>query len=80
MRIEIQSLFGSSGDGRDSVSRNRWAEAFTLIEVMVAMGIFFMAIFAILALVSTNCEMRGSCRTSRWMPARSSRRCGSRTV
>src|SRR5258708_3819044 len=28
--------------------------AFTLLEVMIAMGIFFMAIFAILALVSTN--------------------------
>jgi len=28
--------------------------AFTLIEVMIAMGIFFLAIFSILALVSTN--------------------------
>lgn len=28
--------------------------AFTLIEVMIAMGIFFMAVFAILGLVSTN--------------------------
>ena len=30
------------------------ADAFTLIEVMIAAGIFFMAIFAILSLVSTN--------------------------
>jgi Tfp pilus assembly protein PilV len=29
-------------------------EAFTLLEVMIATGIFFMAIFAILSLVSTN--------------------------
>jgi Tfp pilus assembly protein PilV len=28
--------------------------AFTLVEVMIAMGIFFMAVFAILALVTTN--------------------------
>src|SRR5438270_11865223 len=28
--------------------------AFTIIEVMIAMGIFFMAIFAILSLVSSN--------------------------
>jgi type II secretion system protein I len=28
--------------------------AFTLIEVMIAMGIFFMAVFAILGLVTTN--------------------------
>ena len=30
------------------------SRAFTLIEVMIAMGLFFMAIFAILALVSTS--------------------------
>src|SRR5215467_4098981 len=32
---------------------NRW-HAFSLIEVMIACGIFFMATFAILALVSTT--------------------------
>ncbi len=32
----------------------RPAEAFSLLEVMIAAGIFFMAIFAILQLVSTN--------------------------
>jgi type II secretory pathway pseudopilin PulG len=32
----------------------RRARAFTLVEVMIAMGIFFMAVFAILALVTTN--------------------------
>lgn len=31
-----------------------WPRAFTLIEVMIACGIFFMATFAILALVSTT--------------------------
>ena len=31
-------------------------EAFTLLEVMVATGIFFMAVFAILALVSSSLE------------------------
>jgi Tfp pilus assembly protein PilV len=30
------------------------AAAFTIIEVMIAMGIFFMAVFAILSLVSSN--------------------------
>jgi type II secretory pathway pseudopilin PulG len=34
--------------------RQRSAAAFTIIEVMIAMGIFFMAIFAILSLVSSN--------------------------
>ena len=33
---------------------SRGGSAFTLMEVMIAMGIFFMAIFAILALVSSN--------------------------
>jgi Tfp pilus assembly protein PilV len=32
----------------------RAKDAFTLLEVMIASGIFFMAIFAILALVSAN--------------------------
>ena len=39
----------------DSRSRRLTPEgAFTLMEVMIAMAIFFMAIFAILSLVSTN--------------------------
>ena len=33
---------------------NRGNRAFTLLEVMIAAGIFFMAIFAILELVSSN--------------------------
>lgn len=33
-------------------TRNR--RAFTLLEVMIAMGIFFLAVFSILALVSSN--------------------------
>jgi type II secretion system protein I len=37
-----------------AVNHSRPGRAFTLIEVMVAMGIFFMAIFAILSLVSQN--------------------------
>lgn len=39
-----------------AVARQRMvpARAFTLMEVMIASGIFFMAIFAILALVSTT--------------------------
>jgi hypothetical protein len=32
----------------------RRGRAFTLVEVMIAMGVFFMAVFAILALVTTN--------------------------
>jgi len=32
----------------------RWMAAFTLIEVMIALGIFFMAMFAILGLVSSS--------------------------
>jgi type II secretion system protein I len=35
-------------------SRGRVNHAFTLIEVMIALGIFFMAMFAILGLVSQN--------------------------
>jgi hypothetical protein len=37
-----------------SIVRPNSGRAFTLLEVMIAAGIFFMAIFAILALVSTN--------------------------
>ena len=37
-----------------SVGASRPLSAFTLLEVMIAMGIFFMFIFAILELVSTN--------------------------
>ena len=34
--------------------KDRGKAAFTLLEVMIAMGIFFLAVFAILALVSSN--------------------------
>lgn len=37
-----------------AAERRRDAIAFSLLEVMIAAGIFFMAIFAILSLVSTN--------------------------
>jgi Tfp pilus assembly protein PilV len=37
-----------------SMAARNPGRAFTLLEVMIASGIFFMAIFAILALVSTN--------------------------
>jgi type II secretory pathway pseudopilin PulG len=37
-------------------TRKRFAAAFTLIEVMIACGIFFMATFAILALVSRTLQ------------------------
>src|SRR6266576_6778758 len=37
---------------RFNAPRSTSASAFTLIEVMIALGIFFMATFAILALVS----------------------------
>lgn len=37
--------------------RSRMASAFTLLEVMIAMGIFFMAVFAILGLVSNNLRL-----------------------
>ncbi len=43
--MRIRRVMG--GPGRGSI-------AFTLLEVMIAVGIFFMAIFAILALVSQN--------------------------
>jgi Tfp pilus assembly protein PilV len=47
-------------DGLDA-ERKRGPTAFTLLEVMIAAGIFFMAIFAILALVS------GSIRNARYL-------------
>lgn len=37
-----------------SAKRTRSRDAFTLIEVMIALGIFFMAVFTILALVSST--------------------------
>lgn len=36
------------------ISRNRTGAAFTLLEVMIAVAIFFVAVFAILELVSQN--------------------------
>ena len=44
----------ASAAGRISAFGLRISRAFTLIEVMIACGIFFMATFAILALVSTT--------------------------
>ncbi|HXD01308.1 MAG TPA: prepilin-type N-terminal cleavage/methylation domain-containing protein [Verrucomicrobiae bacterium] len=43
-----------TASGTDSRSRCRGTTAFTLIEVMIAMAIFFMAVFAILELVASN--------------------------
>jgi hypothetical protein len=43
----------SSGSTTGFVSRPRSQTAFSLLEVMIACGIFFMAIFAILAMVSS---------------------------
>jgi hypothetical protein len=40
--------------GHISAIRSRSRDAFTLLEVMIAAGIFFMCIFAILAVVSGN--------------------------
>lgn len=42
--------------GRPGGRRRRRSWAFTLLEVMIAMAIFFMAIFAILGLVSQNLQ------------------------
>lgn len=39
---------------QSSTSRRRWEGAFTLLEVMIAMAVFFIAIFAILDLTSQN--------------------------
>ena len=36
--------------------RGRESRAFSLLEVMIAIGIFFMAVFAILGLVSSSLE------------------------
>ena len=38
----------------EMLAANRSTKAFSLLEVMLAMGIFFMALFAILAIVSRN--------------------------
>jgi hypothetical protein len=40
--------------GRYRAARRRGLSAFTLLEVMIALGIFFMCIFAILEVVATN--------------------------
>ena len=53
----VSSNPNSGFAGRRSFRHRMWAfglRAFTLIEVMIACGIFFMATFAILALVSTT--------------------------
>lgn len=44
----------SSPEGRSISAPRRSLSAFTLIEVMIACGIFFMATFAILALVASS--------------------------
>src|SRR5262249_17928349 len=46
--------FNRSARLRIEPTKSNSTKAFSLIEVMIAMGIFFMAIFSILALVSTN--------------------------
>jgi len=49
-----QSLAGASGRSAGGLRRrSRPQTAFSLLEVMIACGIFFMAIFAILAMVSS---------------------------
>jgi hypothetical protein len=50
-RMNRRLAFGY-GSGRTARFKN--ADAFTLMEVMIAMAIFFMAVFAILELVATN--------------------------
>ena len=64
MRTTTTHLIGSDNPGRPVITaghrcflptlRPRRTSAFTLIEVMIAMGIFFLAVFSILGLVSTN--------------------------
>ena len=49
MKTDFKTGFHSKPRREQKNSR-----AFTLLEVMIAAGIFFMAIFAILALVSSN--------------------------
>ena len=49
--MKLNSRHSPSGCAR---GRAGFLSAFTLIEVMIAMGIFFMAVFAILGLVSVN--------------------------
>jgi general secretion pathway protein I len=58
-RFEDRELINSARRVRSSGSRlsplnSRRRSAFTLIEVMIALGIFFMAMFAILGLVSNS--------------------------
>jgi hypothetical protein len=48
-----RATFQTAG-GTKSRSRQDGTKAFTLMEVMIAMAIFFMAVFAILELVATN--------------------------
>jgi hypothetical protein len=52
----IQPELGKT-EGRASFRGSRLMVAFTLLEVMIAMGIFFMCIFAILGLVSSNLRL-----------------------
>jgi Tfp pilus assembly protein PilV len=50
MNSRVPVLFGRLGHK----DRRRCRRAFTLLEVMIAIGIFFVAVFAILALVSSS--------------------------
>jgi hypothetical protein len=52
--VEPYARWAASALLRPGRSHSGNCAAFTLIEVMIAMGIFFMAIFAILGLVSSN--------------------------
>jgi type II secretory pathway pseudopilin PulG len=56
MKMKSQSLVTSAATKRKF--------AFTLLEVMIAVAIFFMATFSILALVS---RWRARCSRCRWM-------------
>lgn len=52
--LQPTSVQSAANTARQIPAKPRETEAFSLLEVMIAAGIFFMAIFAILALVSTN--------------------------
>jgi len=52
--VEARLPVGVAAPRESAAGLSRSNYAFTLLEVMIAMGIFFMAIFAILAVVSTS--------------------------
>jgi hypothetical protein len=53
MKMEIKTSAGRQRDCRAAAQRRR---AFSLMEVMIAMGIFFMSVFVILSLVSSSLQ------------------------